>query len=134
MSRFKKEERVQVIAPQSIYLHQYGTVIETDSASVRILIDGETRQSRFWDTELILAPHVPIPGKGLERTQAYLRELGEDAKLMLDASDLLPNGSGVQKDLRDFAGRQSKIVHLLKQTLQQDGITLWEDEVAQSGK
>lgn len=127
MSRFKKEERVQITSVSSTYLNQFGTVVETDFTSVWVLVDSVSRKMRFADFELIPAPHVPAPGKGLTRTQTYLQELDEDAKLMLDASDLLPNGSGVQKDLRDFAGRQSKIVHLMKQVLQQDGVKLWED-------
>jgi len=128
MSRFKKQQRVQVIAFQSNYRLQYGTVVETDSASVRVMVDGEGKTMRFWDTELIAAPNNPSPSKELTITQAYLRELEEDAKQMMDASDLLPNGSGVQRDLRDFAGRQSKIVYLLRQCLQKDGIEVLEAE------
>lgn len=128
MSQFKKDERVQIAAEKSHYYEQYGTVIEVDTNSVRLILDGEKRPSRFLDGELVSAPYVPAPGKELTRTLAYIRELGEDAKLMLDASDLLPSGSSVQRDLRDFAGRQSKIVYTLKMLLDQDGVKLGEDE------
>lgn len=128
MSRFKKQERVQVIAAQSFYHLQYGTVIETDSASVRIIVDGENRASRFWDTELVPAPNAPVPKKELTQTQKYLRELDEDTKALMAASVLLPVNSAMRKDLDGFANNQAKIVYNLKLVLKQDGVALWETE------
>lgn len=128
MSQFKEEERVQVIATKSTYLNQYGTVVQAGWDSARINVDGLTGDMRFSDQELVHAPHVPAPGKELLRTQRYLRELDEDTKLMMDASDLLPNGSGVQRNLRDFAKRQAKIVYNMKMLMAQDGVKPLEAE------
>jgi hypothetical protein len=128
MSRFKNQERVQVIANPSGYHLKYGTVVETDTASVRVRVDGEGRGMRFWDTELVPAPHAPAPEKELTQTQKYIRELDEDTKLLFDAAGLYPQGTSVQKDLQAFASHQAKIVYNLKLVLSQDGVTLWEAE------
>lgn len=128
MSRFKTEERVQVIATHSSYLHQFGSVVETDRSSVRVLVDGVTMVMRFSDTELIPALHVPAPGKELLRTQRYIRELDEDTKMLSNAASLYPQGSSVQKDLQAFATHQAKIVYNLKMLLSQDGVVFREDE------
>lgn len=126
MSRFRKDERVQIIATISDYHLQYGTVIETLSASVRIRLDGVDSIMRFWDTELIPAP--PLPVKELTKTQTYLRELDEDAKALTAASHLVPVNSALRKDLDAFAANQTKIVYNLKMLLSQDGVKLWEAE------
>jgi hypothetical protein len=127
MSRFKIQERVQVIKPESSYCHQYGTVIETDNASVRLIIDGDGRPTRFWDTELIPAPGVPEPGKELTHTQKYLRELEEDAKLLYDAADLLPKGE-TKAGIISAAEQITKITATFRLLLTQDGVTIWEAE------
>lgn len=128
MSRFKTEERVQVIATHSTYLHQFGSVVETDRSSVRVQVDGVKMAMRFSDTELIPAPHVPAPGKELLRTQRYIRELDEDTKLLSNAANLFPQGTSVQKDMQAYATHQAKIVYNLKMLLSQDGIKPLEDE------
>lgn len=71
---------------------------------------------------------VPAPAKELTQTLKYLRELDEDAKLLRDASQVCPVNSTLRKDLDAFAASQAKIVYNLKMLLDQDGVTLWEDE------
>lgn len=128
MSRFKHDERVQIIAVGSTYRLQYGTVVETATSSVHVAIDGVDRPLRFWDTELLSAPNVPAPAKELARTQKYLRELDEDAKTLFAASQLVPVNSLMRKELDAFAASQAKIVYNLKLLLKQDGVKLWEAE------
>jgi hypothetical protein len=128
MSRFKNKERVQIIAPGSTYVHQYGTVIETENSSVKVLVDDVERALRFWETEVIAAPHVPAPAKKLPETRKYIRELDEDTKLLFDAAGLFPQGTSVQKDMQAYAKHQAAIIRNLKVTLANDGVNLWEDE------
>lgn len=128
MSRFKLQERVQIISTSSNYLHQYGTVVETDNSSVRVLIDGLHKNLRFWDTELLSAPHFPLPDKELTKTQEYLRELEEDAKLLYDAADLLPKGE-TKAGVLASAEQIQKITATFRLLLQQDGVTLREEDV-----
>lgn len=133
MSRFKNEERVQIIAVGSAYSLGYGTVVETRPSSVRVRVDGGPQDAMtFWDTELIPAPNVPAPAKEFLRTQKYIRELVEDTKLLRDAAGLLPQGTSAQKDLQAYASHQAKIVASLKAVLRQDGVTFAED--ADGGK
>jgi hypothetical protein len=127
MSRFKNEERVQIIANQSNYHLKCGTVVETDSASVRVIVDGEGRSVRFWDTELVPAPSVTLPAKELTHTQKYLRELEEDAKLLYDAAGLLPKGE-TKAGIISAAEQITKITATFRLLLSYDGVTLLEAE------
>ena len=127
MSQFKLQERVQVIKTLSNYVNSYGTVVETDNASVRVFLDGMDKTLRFWDSELVSAPSVPAPAKELTRTQKYLRELEEDAKLLYDAADLLPKGE-TKAGIISAAEQITKISGTFRLLLQQDGVVLREDE------
>lgn len=128
MSRFKNQERVLIVATGSSYLHQFGTIIETENSSVKVLVDGVERALRFWDTEVVAAPSVPAPAKKLPETRKYIRELDEDTKLLFDAAGLFPQGTSVQKDMHAYAKHQAAIIRNLKVTLANDGVNLWEDE------
>jgi len=123
---FKDQDRVRVAKQNSTYFKECGTVVGTDSFGHKVLIDGMSRPLRFLSKELEAAPALSSPE--LARTQAYLRELDEDTKQLLDTVSLYPQGTSVQKDMQAFANHQAKIIYNLKLVLSQDGVTLWEAE------